>query len=278
MKQIFSFIFLFLLFASFFLFPEDIQAAAEGESCCQGGYSYNSTGGTCLNNQIADIVDSYAAPATCHALFPFNLSPDFSQTCTDTVSSAYKNLLASRPQLEAGGATAFCSTLYLGIASSPATIDQAIDACSAVFIVVNQRINSIARSEVPTSCNAGLQCNTSGTCDSRAAGGALVPYDPSCTPGDTSGVKTALGCLPTDPFTFVNLILPWATLVGAGMAFLLGLYGALMIVISAGDPEKMQAGKELITSAIGGLLLIIFAIFILKVVGVNILGLFVGAR
>jgi hypothetical protein len=62
------------------------------------------------------------------------------------------------------------------------------------------------------------------------------------------------------------------------MAFLLGLYGALMIVISAGDPEKMQAGKELITSAIGGLLLIIFAIFILKVVGVNILGLFVGAR
>lgn len=106
----------------------------------------------------------------------------------------------------------------------------------------------------------------------------LQPYDPGCTAGDTENVKTALGCLPTNPFPFVNLVLPWATLVGAGIAFLLGVFGAFMISISAGNPEKMQAGRELITSAIGGLLLIIFAIFILKVIGVNILGLFIGGK
>ena len=47
-----------------------------------------------------------------------------------------------------------------------------------------------------------------------------------------------------------------------------------MIVISAGDPEKMQAGKEMITSAVSGLLIIIFAVFILRVIGVDILQLF----
>lgn len=281
MKLIFSFIFPFLLLAPFFLFPKDIQAAGEGESCCQGEYSYNSTGGTCLNNHVADVIDSYAAPATCFALSPYNRNPDFSAICTGIVSPAYKNLLASRPQLEAGGATAFCSAFSLGaIASLSVSVSQAADACSTIFIGIYQRINSIDRSEIPISCNAGLQCNTSGTCEPRAAGGGtLKPYDPECSPGGThgnnyGGVKTALGCLPTDPQTFIYKITPWAIGIGAGIAFLLGLYGSLMIVISAGDPEKMQAGKEIITSAIAGSLLIIFAVFILRIIGVDILKLF----
>jgi len=107
------------------------------------------------------------------------------------------------------------------------------------------------------------------------AGDPTIPvYDPKCYGRFGEGVKTGLGCLPTDPQKFVNAALPWAIGIGSGVAFLLGLYGALMIVISAGDPEKMQAGKEIITSAIAGLLLIVFAVFILRVIGVNILGLF----
>ena len=110
---------------------------------------------------------------------------------------------------------------------------------------------------------------------SRGGGGPTIPvYDPGCTKGDTDNVKTALGCLPTDPETFVNTALPWAIGVGAGIAFLLGVFGSMMIVLSAGNPEKMQAGKEMITSAIAGLLLIIFAVLILNVVGVKVLNLF----
>lgn len=98
-------------------------------------------------------------------------------------------------------------------------------------------------------------------------------YSPDCG-SDSTGVKTGLGCLSTNPQILVNNILPWAIGIGSGIAFLLGLYGALMIVISAGDPEKMQAGKEMITSAVSGLLIIIFAVFILRVIGVDILQLF----
>jgi hypothetical protein len=109
--------------------------------------------------------------------------------------------------------------------------------------------------------------------------GSTIPvYDPTCTSGTSyygyKGVKSGLGCLPTDPQYFINLATPWAIGIGSGIAFLLGLYGSLMIVISAGDPEKMQAGKEIITSAIAGSLLITFAVFILRIIGVDILKLF----
>lgn len=124
-------------------------------------------------------------------------------------------------------------------------------------------------------------CNVAGvTCRSYDVGpGPTIPvYDPTCSSGTSyygfSGVKTALGCLPTDPQYFINLATPWAIGIGAGIAFLLGVFGAVMIVLSAGNPEKMQAGKEMITSAIGGLILIIFSVFILRIIGVDILKLF----
>lgn len=98
-------------------------------------------------------------------------------------------------------------------------------------------------------------------------------FDPTCGI-NKSGIDTALGCLPTDPQTFVGLVIPWAVGIGGGIAFLLMLYGVFMIIVSAGVPDKMQAGKELISSAITGLLIIIFAVFILRFIGVDVLGLF----
>lgn len=42
---------------------------------------------------------------------------------------------------------------------------------------------------------------------------------------------------------------------------------------ASGDPERLKAGQELLTSAIAGLILLIFSIFILKFIGIDILGL-----
>ena len=88
------------------------------------------------------------------------------------------------------------------------------------------------------------------------------------------GSWTALGCLPTNkPADFVNWILKFAIGIGGGIAFLLILFGAFQIILSAGNPERVKAGKEMITSAIAGLLLIIFAVFILRLIGYDILGI-----
>ena len=46
-----------------------------------------------------------------------------------------------------------------------------------------------------------------------------------------------------------------------------------MVMTSQGVPDRLKAGQELLTSAISGLIMLIFSVFILKFIGVDILGL-----
>ena len=71
----------------------------------------------------------------------------------------------------------------------------------------------------------------------------------------------------------VNQIIPYAIGIGGLIAFFLMIFGGLQIILSGGNPEKVKAGKEIITSAIAGLLLIIFSVFILRLIGVDLLNL-----
>ena len=72
----------------------------------------------------------------------------------------------------------------------------------------------------------------------------------------------------------VNNIIPIAIAIGGVIAFLLIVFGGFQIILSAGNPDKVKAGQEIITSAIAGLLLIIFSVFILRLIGYDILGIF----
>jgi len=94
----------------------------------------------------------------------------------------------------------------------------------------------------------------------------------SCATG--GGFWTAIGCVPIgSPSQLFGSLLTFAIGIAGGIAFVLMLFGALQIMTSAGNPEKLNGGKELVSSAITGLLLIIFSIFILRLVGYNILGI-----
>ncbi len=90
-----------------------------------------------------------------------------------------------------------------------------------------------------------------------------------------TGINTAIGCVGVLGGTdqFLGGLLRWAIGVGGGIAFLLILYAGFMIMTSAGDPTRLKAGQELLTSAISGLILLVFSIFVLKFIGVDILGL-----
>jgi len=91
-----------------------------------------------------------------------------------------------------------------------------------------------------------------------------------CSDGN---LRTAIGCIPTDPTAFAQTVINRSVPLGAGFAFLLILFGAFTLITSAGNPENVQKGKEIITSAIIGLLVIIFSIFILRLIGIDILNL-----
>ncbi|MGI5826185.1 MAG: pilin [Patescibacteria group bacterium] len=87
-------------------------------------------------------------------------------------------------------------------------------------------------------------------------------------------VWTALGCIQigsTDLNSFVGWVIGRVIFVASGIAFLLMVYGAIQIITSSGSPDQVKAGKELITSAIAGLVLIILSLFILRLIGVDIL-------
>lgn len=99
-----------------------------------------------------------------------------------------------------------------------------------------------------------------------------LAYDPSCsTTGGDVGVSTSLGCIPVEADKFVAWLLPFVFGIAGGISFLLMVYGFFLMTTSSGDPKAIQGAQETITSAITGLLICIFALFILRLIAVDIL-------
>lgn len=97
--------------------------------------------------------------------------------------------------------------------------------------------------------------------------------NPQCEACVSAGNSwTALGCITTsEPQEFVAWILKSAIGIAGGIAVLLIIFGGFLIILSSGDPQRLQTGKEILTSAIIGLLVIIFSMFLLQIIGVEIL-------
>jgi hypothetical protein len=117
-------------------------------------------------------------------------------------------------------------------------------------------------------CASGMCCPSPADCAAPAPGGAATP---TCDGG--TGTPTALGCIPNEPSAAIKLILPWAIKLGTGLAFLLFLYGAFTLITAGSDPQKVDTGKSIITSAAAGLIFIILSMLLLRVIGVDILQL-----
>lgn len=101
----------------------------------------------------------------------------------------------------------------------------------------------------------------------------LAASDVHCKGKDS--INTALGCISTDVQGggFVKNLLQIGVGIGGTIALILIIYGLFIITTSAGNPDKISTAKEIITSAIGGLLFIIFSTILMNIIGINILGL-----
>jgi len=112
-------------------------------------------------------------------------------------------------------------------------------------------------------CPSKLECCYVGT--------GFSIFNPLCNRG--TGIRTALGCMPIDPKELIKRIFPYLLGIGGTIAFGFIIFGGIQVMTSSGDPEKIKGGKELITSALTGLVFIILSLFLLKLIGVDILGL-----
>lgn len=88
---------------------------------------------------------------------------------------------------------------------------------------------------------------------------------------DLNGVWTAVGCIPNNPESVITTIITIGLAAGGGIVLIMILVGSFMLSVSQGDPNKTKEAKEIITSAIIGLLFVIFSVTILQFIGVSIL-------
>lgn len=117
------------------------------------------------------------------------------------------------------------------------------------------------------------RCETGCTLMSPPPFISKTPIEMLCTivPG-RYGINTAVGCFPTDSTNgMLVFILRWALGVAGGIAFLLIVFSAFLIMTSGGNAEKVKSGRELLTAALTGLVVLIFSVFILDLVGLRIL-------
>lgn len=94
-------------------------------------------------------------------------------------------------------------------------------------------------------------------------------YDPAT--GNCRVLKTAVGDISTDPKGFIKNLFQILLSVSGGIALLLIIRGGYKYMTSQGNPETTKAAQEEITSAIVGLLFLIFSMVILQIIGVDLL-------
>jgi hypothetical protein len=84
---------------------------------------------------------------------------------------------------------------------------------------------------------------------------------------------TVVGCISSSPGGFTQSTLRILMSIVGGLSFLALLYGGGLLLTSRGNPEKLESGKGVIVKAIIGLFLTLFAVFILRFIGIEILSL-----
>ena len=85
-------------------------------------------------------------------------------------------------------------------------------------------------------------------------------------------IWTAIGKVDTDLGKFIGeKLLTWGIGVAGGVAMLCIMYAAFMMQTSGGNAEQVKKAQQMLTSCITGLMLILFSVFILKLIGIDIL-------
>ena len=128
--------------------------------------------------------------------------------------------------------------------------------------------------EIPTGTNSSAgsvpkysinsSCATQGTVNSQCV---------SCLTNNGKGnpnfqyVYTDFGCVNTSLYGVINFVYKLVLTLAFMLAFAVIIFAGYLIMVSGGDPEKLGRGKSLMTKAIIGLLVIIFAFILLNSIG-----------
>ncbi len=198
---------------------------------------------------------------------------------------------------EGGGLDRCCSTQPRSLPDIPLSgllshlpfvgsiIDQYVKADENMEELQRESLTACISGE-PTSDPTDPSCR----CELSADAGAIPPIadlcqkyitDPDelrkcndCTGPSKGGFYSGFGCVPLTLQGFVsNFLLSIGVNVAFVVALLCIIYSAFMLQTSQGNPERLKKAREYLTSCIVGLVLILFSVFLLRLIGVSILGI-----
>lgn len=212
------------------------------------------------------------------------LTGDFNSSIKDTIMSEISRLGFTECFLS-GSLTVSGGTVT--IKQDPDKATQCVNAYQQLMALITPRLQGVLVSSAGINvCSDSFNVRLSTTGGIEPVPGSLTELGatPICTFAknvgkqvecetcqNNAGVWSPFGCINATPQKFVAQILEIAIGIGGGLAFLMIVYGGFVIMTSSGNPEKLNGGKEIVTSAIAGLLLIVFSVVILKIIGVDIL-------
>lgn len=116
--------------------------------------------------------------------------------------------------------------------------------------------------------------NCSKVCDEASTSTTSFQVSEGCIQG-VGYVNTAIGCIPYDIVNrTAEFFIKWGIAVGGGAALLVMAVASFQFALSQGIPQKVESAKSLFMSSIGGLAFLLLSVFLLRFIGVDVLGLF----
>lgn len=207
--------------------------------------------------------------------------PINSPSPTPSIIPTPSTLCSSPYQCVDGG----CSPPYIPAPTGTVGYGRCTDRNESCCLAVPLNCGECARND-----DCSSSCSTCPHCLVLIPSNTPIPLPPDLTPlceqvgtdfQDTcedcvighGGMWTAIGCLPTSGLeSFLkDYLFTFGIGIAGGIAFLYFLYGSFLYLTSAGNAETVGQAKEIIISALSGLIFILLSIFFLKIIGADIL-------
>jgi len=144
-------------------------------------------------------------------------------------------------------------------------------ACQTSF-VVRENCSEINCSQTP---KTPLNASVFSLCAQLPEGSNAQSECLTCAGGDDdsegqAGVWTAIGCIKRDPTSIMQRFISLGLGIGGGVSLIMTLAGGFILTTSQGDPKRTTQAKEMITSAIIGIIFVIFSVTILQFIGYTV--------
>lgn len=250
--------------------PDKCDTPKEQSNCCSGSI--------CQQGVMGGQNTCVPAPCNTHNDCPSGF------TCTQGVMGTPKTCVYTATTCTNGQDPVMCKKnedCCEGSTCTPQSMGTSKCVFTATTCVNGRDPTRCDRPGEQSNCCEGKICTenslTPPTCQASDQKRSNIPLNIPCVPntnGDGYLCDTGLGFglqIRTDPAGFVQSIFGILLSISGSIALVLIIISGYQLMVSRANPEKIQAAKERLTSAIIGLLFIILSLVILQVIGVDLL-------